>query len=72
MFGFNYFFYPWGYILQILGNDPGLKAIPLTEPELAQSVGLVTQDRDPSAPLVRAFREAAAAFSVRNLLAGGP
>ena len=54
------------YILQILGNDPGLKAIPLREPELAHSVGLVTQDRDPSAPLVRAFREAAAAFSVKN------
>ncbi len=59
------------YILQILGNDPGIKAIPLTEPELAQSVGLVTQDRDPSAPLVRAFREAAAAFSVRNFSSEG-
>ena len=30
---------------------PALKAIPLKEPELAHSVGLVTQDRDPSAPL---------------------
>jgi DNA-binding transcriptional LysR family regulator len=54
------------YILNILGNDPGLKAIPLKEPEIAHAVGLVVLDRDPIAPLVRAFREAAAAFSMRK------
>jgi DNA-binding transcriptional LysR family regulator len=54
------------YILSILGNEPGLKAIPLKEPELAHSVGLVTQDRDPTAPLVRAFREAAAALATKG------
>jgi hypothetical protein len=53
--------------LQTLGNDPDLKAIPLKEPELAHSVGLVILDRDPIAPLVRVFRDAAAAFSVSNL-----
>jgi hypothetical protein len=52
--------------LNILGNDPGLKAIPLKEPEIAHAVGLVVLDRDPTAPLVRAFREAAAAFSMRK------
>jgi len=54
------------YILSILGNEPGLKAISLKEPELAHSVGLVTQDRDPIAPLVRAFREAAAALATKG------
>ncbi len=54
------------YILSILGNEPGLKAIPLKEPELAHSVGLVTQDRDPIAPLVRAFREAAATLATKG------
>ena len=54
------------YILSILGNEPGLKAIPLKEPELAHSVGLVIQDRDPIAPLVRAFREAAATLATKG------
>jgi DNA-binding transcriptional LysR family regulator len=54
------------YILNILGKDPGLKAIPLKEPEIAHAVGLVILDRDPIAPLVRAFRDAAAAFSMRK------
>ncbi|MET0431906.1 MAG: LysR family transcriptional regulator [Hyphomicrobium sp.] len=51
------------YLLNLLGKDPGIKAIPLVEPEVAHSVGLVTQDRDPIAPLVRAFRDAAQTFS---------
>lgn len=52
------------YLLDLLGNNAGLKAIPLVEPKVAHSVGLVTQDRDPVAPLVRAFQAAAAKFSV--------
>ncbi|MBX9682959.1 MAG: LysR family transcriptional regulator [Hyphomicrobium sp.] len=55
------------YILDILGNDPGLKAVPLLEPEVSHSVGLVTVDRDPLAPLVRAFRDATASFSEQGL-----
>ena len=55
------------YILDILGRDPGLTAIPLLEPEVAHSVGVVALDRDPIAPLVRAFREAATAFSPQTL-----
>lgn len=51
------------YLLDLLGSDPGLKAIPLIEPKVAHSVGLVTQERDPVAPLVRAFQTAAAKFS---------
>lgn len=55
------------YLLNLLGSDPGLKAIPLIEPEVAHSVGLVIQDRDPVAPLVRALRDAAAAFSAKSI-----
>ena len=56
------------YILDILGRDPGLTAIPLLEPEVAHSVGVVALDRDPIAPLVRAFRDAAKAFSPQTLI----
>lgn len=51
------------YILDILGRDPGLQAIPLHEPEVAHGVGLVALDRDPLPPLIRAFQKAAASFS---------
>lgn len=51
------------YILDILGPHPGLQAIPLVEPEIHHSVGLVALNRDPIAPLVRAFRDATATFS---------
>jgi DNA-binding transcriptional LysR family regulator len=51
------------YLLDLLGSDAGLKAIPLVEPKVVHSVGLVTQERDPVAPLVRAFQTAAGKFS---------
>ena len=55
------------YIIGMFGRDPGLKAIPLQEPKVEHSVGLVIPDRDPLAPLARAFREAAASFSTKRL-----
>ena len=55
------------YILDILGRDPGVTAIPLKEPEVAHSVGLVALNRDPLGPLVRAFRDAARAFSPKTI-----
>jgi DNA-binding transcriptional LysR family regulator len=55
------------YILELLGRDPGLIAVPLLEPEVTHSVGLVAQDRDPLGPLVRAVRAAAASFSSQTL-----
>lgn len=55
------------YILELLGRDPGLIAVPLMEPEVSHSVGLVAQDRDPLGPLVRAVRAAAASFSPQTL-----
>lgn len=55
------------YILAILGSDPGVVAVPLVEPTVSHSVGMVAQDRDPMAPIVRAFRDAAASFSPQTL-----
>ncbi len=55
------------YILDVLGNDPGLVAIPLLDPEVSHSVGLVALDRDPLGPLVRAFRDVTATFSDPSL-----
>ncbi|MBA2127035.1 LysR family transcriptional regulator [Hyphomicrobium methylovorum] len=45
--------------VSLLGTDSTLCAIPLVKPEVAHSVGLLTADRDPVSPLVRAFRTAA-------------
>ena len=45
--------------ITLLGTDSTLCAIPLVKPEVAHSVGLLTADRDPVSPLVRAFRTAA-------------
>jgi DNA-binding transcriptional LysR family regulator len=55
------------YIVDIFGTDPDLRALPLKDPEVAHSVGLITPDRDPVAPLVRVFREAAATFSTKGV-----
>ncbi len=55
------------YILDILGRDPGITAIPLKEPDVAHGVGLVAVDRDPLGPLVRAFCDAAKNFSHQEL-----
>jgi DNA-binding transcriptional LysR family regulator len=55
------------YIVEIFGTDAGLHALPLKDPDVAPSVGLITPDREPVAPLVRAFRDAAAAFSATGV-----
>ena len=55
------------YILDILGHEPGITAIPLKSPEVAHSVGVVAVDRDPLAPLIRAFCEAAKSFSSQEI-----
>ena len=55
------------YILDVLGTHSGIKAIPLVDPEVAHSVGLVALGRDPLAPLIRAIRDAVKSFDFRNL-----
>ena len=54
------------YIIGMFGRDPGILAIPLEDPKVEHSVGLVVPDRDPMGPLVRAFRETAATFSTKS------
>lgn len=51
------------YILDILGTNPGVKALPLKSPEVAHSVGLVAVDRDPLGPLIKAFCDTAKSFA---------
>jgi DNA-binding transcriptional LysR family regulator len=55
------------YLQSLLGEDSAISAVPLVEPDVAHSVGMITQDRDPIAPLVRAFREAATTNSVHDI-----
>jgi len=51
------------YVLEVLGNVSGIKAIPLDQPKVEHSVGLVVADRDPLSPLIEALREAATALA---------
>ena len=44
--------------LAVLG-DRGVRAIRLTEPDVANTIGLVVADRDPTSPLVRAILDVA-------------
>lgn len=55
------------YIIEVLGREPGITAIPLNQPEVAHSVGVVAVARDPLGPLVKAFCEAANTFSTSDL-----
>jgi DNA-binding transcriptional LysR family regulator len=47
------------YFLQILGPMSDIRAVPLTNPEIEHSVGLVAVDRDPVSPLVLAVFDSA-------------
>lgn len=55
------------YILDILGAHSGIKAIPLREPELSHSVGLVALDREPLGPLIRVLVAASKSFKPQGL-----
>jgi DNA-binding transcriptional LysR family regulator len=47
------------YFLEVLGPISDVRAVPLTEPLVEHSVGLVAVDRDPISPLVQAAFECA-------------
>lgn len=47
------------FMLEVLGVMSGFRAIPLDEPKVEHSVGLVVADRDPISPLIEALRESA-------------
>lgn len=49
------------YFLEVLGPISDVRAVPLIEPVIAHSVGLVAVDRDPMSPLVLAAFECARA-----------
>ncbi len=51
------------YFLDILGPMSDIRAVPLTNPEIEHSVGLVAVDRDPVSPLVLAVFESAQQIS---------
>jgi DNA-binding transcriptional LysR family regulator len=51
------------YVLEVLGNVSGIKAIPLVDPKVEHSVGLVVAERDPLSPLIEALRRAATALA---------
>lgn len=47
------------YFLEVLGPMSDIRAVPLTNPEIEHSVGLVAVDRDPVSPLILAVFECA-------------
>ena len=57
------------YILDILGARSGIKAIPLREPEVSHSVGLVVVDREPLGPLIRALISASKSLKDQGITA---
>jgi DNA-binding transcriptional LysR family regulator len=52
----------------LFGPPEGLQALPLREPEVTYSIGLVTRDHDPESALVRAFRESAESVDMQSAL----
>ena len=54
------------YILEVLGIMSGFRAIPLAEPKVEHSIGLVIADRDPLSPLIEAMRDAAKTITPIN------
>jgi len=53
------------YFLHIPGPMPGIKAIPLSEPRVEHSVGLVAVSREPLSPLITALFAAARNFKAQ-------
>jgi hypothetical protein len=47
------------YFLEVMGPISDVRAVPLTDPPVEHSVGLVAVDRDPISPLVLAAFECA-------------
>ncbi len=55
------------YFMEILGPMSDLRAVPLTDPAVEHSVGLVAVDRDPVSPLVLAVFESARGLETSTL-----
>jgi DNA-binding transcriptional LysR family regulator len=50
------------YLLDALGPMEGIRAIPLVEPDVEHTVGLLVIDREPLSPIIAALREVASGF----------
>ena len=54
------------YILEVVGSMSGFRAVPLAEPKVEHSIGLVVADRDPISPLIDALRDSAKTITPIN------
>jgi DNA-binding transcriptional LysR family regulator len=54
------------YFLEILGPMSDIRAVPLVNPQIEHSVGLVAVDRDPVSPLILAVFECARGIEIPN------
>jgi DNA-binding transcriptional LysR family regulator len=52
-------------LIQAIALAPPVRSLPIIDPEVTHSVGLVTADRDPMTPLVRALGAAARTLARR-------
>ena len=59
------------YFLEVLGPMSDIRAVPLTNPAIEHSVGLVAVDRDPVSPLVLAVFECANAIDIPSSTRAG-
>ncbi len=50
------------YFIEVLGKLEGVRAVPLINPTVEHSVGLVALDREPQSPLIKALFDAASSF----------
>ena len=50
------------YLLDALGPMEGIRAIPLVEPDVEHTVGLLVIDREPLSPIIAALRDVAGGF----------
>ena len=57
------------YLMDALGPLEGIRAIPLVDPPVAHTVGLLVVDREPLSPILAALREVAGGFDPAALRA---
>ncbi len=58
-------------LVATLGPLPGVRAIPLVEPEASHSVGLIVPERDPLMPIAAAVLRIAQAIDANAVVAAG-
>ena len=56
-------------ILYSMGALPGVKAVPLVEPDVSHTLGVIVSEREPLRPVARAMLEVAESVDVEGVLA---